>query len=194
LQRHIKAHEQLNEQQQLLTSITGIGDKSAAIILAEIGSIAVFDSARQLAAFAGLTPQEFQSGSSVRGKTRLCKIGNPRLRKALYFPALVAIRLCQKIQAFRNRLLNAGKTKMQVVGAVMHKLIRVIDGVLKSKSTFRPKQACCQARPIAPSKISPNLRLGLLAANTVSTVAAHGRLALSLVETPTCNTSIIHER
>ncbi|UBF25619.1 IS110 family transposase (plasmid) [Kovacikia minuta CCNUW1] len=136
LHEHIKAHESLAKQHQLLTSIAGIGDKTAAIVLAEIGTLAVFGSARQLAAFAGLTPQEFTSGSSVNGKTRLCKIGNPRLRKALYFPALTSIRHCPQIQAFRQRLLQAGKTKMQVVGAVMHKLIRVIYGVLKSGQPF----------------------------------------------------------
>ena len=136
LQQHIQAHDRLAEQQALLESITGIGTQTALTVLGEIGSIEVFGSARQLAAFAGLTPQEFQSGSSINGKTRLCKIGNARLRKALYFPALVMIRYCPEIQAFRQRLLAAGKQKMQVVGAVMHKLIRIIYGVLSSKEKF----------------------------------------------------------
>lgn len=138
LHKHIKAYESLAKQQTLLVSIAGIGEKTSATILAEIGSIEMFHSARQLAAFAGLTPREFKSGSSVNGKTRLCKIGNPRLRKALYFPALTSIRHCPQIQAFRTRLMQAGKNKMQVVGAVMHKLIRVIYGVLKSGQTFDP--------------------------------------------------------
>ncbi len=138
LHEHIQTHENLAHQQALLVSIAGIGEKTAAIVLAEVGSLALFNSARQLAAFAGLTPQEFTSGSSVKGKTRLCKIGNPRLRKALYFPALTSIRHCPQIRAFRERLLKAGKTKMQVVGAVMHKLIRVIYGVLKSGQPFDP--------------------------------------------------------
>lgn len=138
LHEHIQTHEDLATQQALLVSIAGIGEKTAAIVLAEIGALALFNSARQLAAFAGLTPQEFTSGSSVKGKTRLCKIGNPRLRKALYFPALTSIRHCPQIRAFRERLLHAGKTKMQVVGAVMHKLIRVIYGVLKSGQPFDP--------------------------------------------------------
>jgi transposase len=136
LQQHIQAHDRLAEQQVLLESITGVGTQTAVTVLGEIGSIETFGSARQLAAFAGLTPQEFQSGSSINGKTRLCKIGNARLRKALYFPALVMIRYCPEIQAFRQRLLAAGKQKMQVVGAVMHKLIRIIYGVLSSGKKF----------------------------------------------------------
>jgi transposase len=136
LQQHIQAHDRLAEQQVLLESITGVGTQTAVTVLGEIGSIETFGSARQLAAFAGLTPQEFQSGSSINGKTRLCKIGHARLRKALYFPALVMIRYCPEIQAFRQRLLAAGKQKMQVVGAVMHQLIRIIYGVLSSGKKF----------------------------------------------------------
>lgn len=135
-QQHIQRHESLATQQQLLTSIVGIGEQTAAVILAEIGQIEQFSSARALAAFAGLTPSERRSGSSINGKTRLCKIGNARLRKAFYFPALTAIRYCPQIQQFRQRLMDAGKNKMQVVGAVMHKLIRVVYGVLKSGQAF----------------------------------------------------------
>lgn len=148
LQEHVQAHESLVQQQRLLVSITGIGEQTALMVLGEIGAIENYGSARQLAAFAGLTPQEFQSGTSVKGKTRLCKIGNARLRKALYFPALVMIRYCPEIQAFRERLLAAGKQKMQVVGAVMHKLIRVIYGVLKSQQAFDPHKLTPQGATV----------------------------------------------
>lgn len=142
LHEHIQAQPTLNQQHQLLTTIIGVGSYTAAVVLAEIGSITLFRSARQLAAFAGLTPQEHQSGTSVTGKTRLCKIGKVRLRKALYFPALNLIRRSPEVQAMRDRLLAAGKTKMQVVGAVMHKLIRVIYGVLHSGRPFDPAKLC----------------------------------------------------
>jgi transposase len=142
LQAHIQAQPVLKEQHQLLTTIVGVGDYTASVVLAEIGSVKLFSSARQLAAFAGLTPQERQSGTSVQGKTRLCKIGKVRLRKALYFPALNLIRRCPEIQSLRDRLMEAGKSKMQVVGAVMHKLIRVIYGILHSKQPFDSAKLC----------------------------------------------------
>jgi transposase len=134
----IQTDDDLVAQHQLLTSIVGVGDASAAILLAEIGAIERYASARQLAAAAGVTPQERLSGTTVNGKTRLCKIGNVRLRTALYYPALTLIRYCEPIQVWRNRLLQDGKTKMQVVGAVMHKLIRIVFGVLKSRTPFDP--------------------------------------------------------
>jgi transposase len=159
LQQHIQAHNSLAEQEKLLVSITGIGQKTAAIVLAEIGSVELFGSARQLAAFAGLTPREFQSGSSINGKTRLCKIGNARLRKALYFPALSSIRYSPAMQEFRDRLLSAGKTKMQVVGAVMHKLIRIIYGVLKLGQPFDVTKLMPSKGPNLASKKTSQLAL-----------------------------------
>ncbi|MGB0560353.1 MAG: IS110 family transposase, partial [Spirulinaceae cyanobacterium] len=135
---HIQGHEALATSYGLLTSITGIAAVTATTLLAEIGDIHRFKSARQLAAYAGLTPQERKSGTSLTGKTRLCKIGNSVLRKALYFPAITAARHCPELRAFYDRLIAAGKSKMQAIGAVMHKLIRIVFGVLKSGKSFDP--------------------------------------------------------
>lgn len=138
IQDHIDQHPGLQQQRDQIASIPGIGEQSAAVILAEIGDLSVFNSARQLAAYAGLTPREHSSGTSIRKKTRLCKIGNARLRKALFMPALASIRYNTVIQAFRQRLVEAGKKKMLIVGAIMHKLLRIIFGVLKSGEPFDP--------------------------------------------------------
>jgi transposase len=108
------------------------------VLLAEIRDISAFDTADQLAAFAGLTPHEFSSGSSIHGKPRLSKIGNSRLRKALFMPAIVARRYNSPIAAFCDRLTAKGKSKMSVIGAVMHKLLRQVFGVLKSQRSFDP--------------------------------------------------------
>lgn len=140
MRRHVRTHDALAHQSQLLCSIVGIAETTATTLLAEIGVIERFACARQFAAFAGLTPREFSSGTSVRGKTRLCKIGNGRLRKAFYFPALTACRHCPEIAAFRDRLLAAGKTPMQAIGAVMHKLARIVFGVLRHQQPFDPSQ------------------------------------------------------
>lgn len=83
---HIDSHPGLKRQSELLDSIPGIGETTAAAFLAEVPEIKQYKSARQVAAFAGLVPRQRQSGSSIRGLVRLSKIGNGRLRKALYFP------------------------------------------------------------------------------------------------------------
>ena len=159
IQVHLEKHVKFHKQQKLLITIVGIGESTAARILAEIGAIENFNSARQLAAFTGVTPQEEQSGESIQGKARLCKIGNSRLRKALYFPALNAIKRCPQIQIFRERLLAKGKKKMDVVGAVMHKLIRVIYGVLKSGQPFDPEKLIPQTLDDATNDDTSKLAL-----------------------------------
>lgn len=138
IQDHIERHPHLRQQRDLLTSIPGIGDLTAFKLLAEIVDVHAFDSARQLAAFAGLTPRERRSGSSVHGRSRLSKRGSPRLRNALYFPAIVAQRHNPILRVFAQRLLAAGKSKMQVVAAVMRKLLHLVFGILKSRQPFDP--------------------------------------------------------
>jgi transposase len=82
---HIDENPSLKQQRELLTSIPGIGEATAARMLAEVVDTNHYSSARQVAAFSGLVPKHRESGSSVRGKPRLCKIATARLRKALYF-------------------------------------------------------------------------------------------------------------
>ena len=135
---HFDRHPHLKQQRDLLTSIPGIGDVTASVFLAEIGRIEDYKNARQLAAHAGLTPCERSSGTSVRGKTRLSCTGNVRLRKALYMPAVVAMRHNPLLKAMSERLLGRGKVKMQVIGALMRKLVHLAFGILKSQKPFDP--------------------------------------------------------
>lgn len=135
---HFDQHPHLKQQRELLTSIPGIGEQTAAVLLAEVGRIEDYKNARQLAAYAGLTPCERSSGTSVHGKTRLSCTGNVRLRKALYMPAVVAMRCNPLLKAMTERLLGRKKVKMQVIGALMRKLVHLAFGILKSQKPFDP--------------------------------------------------------
>jgi transposase len=135
---HFDQHPQLKQQRDLLTSIPGIGQQTAAVFLAEIGRLEDYQNARQLAAHAGLTPAERSSGTSVHGQPRLSRTGNARLRKALYLPAVVAMRHNPLLKAFSERLLSRGKAKMQALGAIMRKLVHLAFGILKSQQPFDP--------------------------------------------------------
>ncbi len=138
---HINKHPGLKEQRELLDSIPGIAATTAALLLSEITDIKQYRSARQVAAYAGLVPRERQSGTSVRGRTRLSKIGNARLRRALYFPAITALRCSPFFQAWAKGLQERGKSKMSVICAVMRKLLHVAYGVLKNGKEFDPQWA-----------------------------------------------------
>jgi len=141
IRSHIKNHPTLKQQSELLNSIPGIAETTAALLLSEITDIKQYRSARQVAAYAGLVPRERQSGSSVRGRTRLSKIGNARLRRALYFPAITALRCSPFFQAWAKGLQERGKSKMSVICAVMRKLIHLAYGVLKNDKPFNPEWA-----------------------------------------------------
>jgi transposase len=138
---HIDRYPTLKRQSALLDSIPGIGEATAALLLAEIIDIKQYRSARQVAAYAGLVPREWRSGSSVRGRVRLSKIGNARLRRALYFPAITALRCSPFFQAWAEGLRQRGKCKMSVIGAAMRKLIHLAYGVLKTGKPFDPEWA-----------------------------------------------------
>jgi transposase len=138
---HIDRHPGLKQQRELLDSIPGVGEATAAVLLAEVPDLKEYRSARQAAAFAGLVPRERQSGSSVRGRVRLSKIGNARLRKALYFPAVTALRCSSFFQQWAEGLRQRGKSKMAVIGAAMRKLVHLAYGVLKTGVPFDPQWA-----------------------------------------------------
>lgn len=137
IQDQVDNHPNLKQQSKLLESIPGIGQRTASKLLAEIEALGQFKSARQVAAFAGLTPRNNRSGT-LRGKTRLSKTGNARVRKALFLPAMVAKQHNPIVRAFCQRLASNGKTKMQILGAAMRKLIHLAFGVLKSGKMFDP--------------------------------------------------------
>ncbi len=134
IKQHINRNPHLKEQSELLQTIPGIGKRTANLLLAEI-EFERYSSARSLAAQAGVTPRKRQSGTSLK-QTGLSKLGNARIRRALYFPAIVAKQHNKIIKEFAKRLKNRGKTPMQIVCAAMRKLLHIAFGVLKHKRAF----------------------------------------------------------
>jgi transposase len=149
LQKQIKqtifADDKLKLDYSLLLSIPAIGDTSAPIILAEMGDINHFDSANALAAYAGLTPRHFQSGSSVHRPTHISKQGNSHLRTALYMPALGAPRWNTRCQDLEQRLQTQAKSGKVIIIANMHLLLRIVYGVLKHQQPYDPHYLQSQA-------------------------------------------------
>ena len=123
---------------ELLDSIPGLGERTVAVLLAFGIDPEHFHDARQAAAFAGLAPRLHDSGTSVKGKPRLSKVGHAFLRKALYMPAMVALYKTAWGKRFRERLAAAGKPPKLIIGAMMRKLLQVAFGVLKSGKPFDP--------------------------------------------------------
>jgi transposase len=128
--------ETLNHVQQLLLTITGIGQKSSQVLLPLLAPQR-FNSARQLAAFLGLTPVHKTSGTSLKKRGRLSGRGNAVVRAQLYMPALAAKRYDPAMSAFYNTLLARGKKPKQALTAIMRKLVHTCYGVVKNDQPYQ---------------------------------------------------------
>jgi transposase len=134
----INNDQNLRNKRGLLDSIPGIGEATIAVILSELHIFEKVDCVQKTVAFIGLAPKETISGTSIKGKARICKIGHARLRKALYMPALVSIQYNPVIIRFYRRLKENGKNGKVIVCAIMRKLVHIIFGILKSGKPFDP--------------------------------------------------------
>ena len=138
IQQHLDQHPDLKRDKDLLTSIPGIGELTAGKLLAEFRAIRDFDDVRQLVAFAGLNPRQQQSGQSARGYTPISKQGRATIRAALYMPAIVAKNHADCLRPLVQRWQQSGLCPMEIVVALMRKLLHLIYGVLKSGQPFDP--------------------------------------------------------
>ena len=135
---HISKHPDLKHKHDLLNSIPGVGPVTIEAILSEINAFEGFETIEQVVAYMGLSPKEHTSGSSVKGRSAICKIGNARLRKALYMPALSAIIHNPIVRALYLRMKAKSKNGMVIACACMKKLVHLIYGVIKTDKPFDP--------------------------------------------------------
>ncbi len=129
----------------LLKTIAGVGPITAMTVLAEIGDLRRFERARELTAYAGVTPREVASGTSVQGKTRMCKRGNGRVRHALYLSAMATLNTKRpnSLSIVYHRLCEEGKEGKASLGAVMRKQLTVMRAVLISGKPYDPMFRGC---------------------------------------------------
>ncbi len=128
-----------------LSSIKGVGEATAAIVVAELAVLPVDMTSDQVVAFVGLDPRTRESGTSVRSRGAITKRGTPRLRGALYMPALSAVRFEPAVKEFYERLTARNKPPLAALTAVMRRLLATMWTLLRSKQRFdgdkfRPKK------------------------------------------------------
>ena len=121
-----------------LQTIPGVGPRVALALLLAGPGLRAFAGWRQAVAYAGLCPRHYASGSSVRSKPRLSKLGDGRLRKLLYLGAWSASRFNPACNALYQRLLERGKAKPQALCAVAARLLRQAWALLTHERDFDP--------------------------------------------------------
>ena len=134
----IRADEVLKEKLDKLQTIKGVGLITLAIIVAETQGFKLIRNSKQLASYAGYDVVERESGNSVKGKTRISKKGNSRIRASLHFPALVASRYNQEMKEVFVRINEQKPSKMIGATAVQRKMLTLIYALWKTDTVYDP--------------------------------------------------------
>jgi transposase len=129
-------HAPLQADFEIIDSAPGFAQTSTVRVMSEVLPLPTDLRAAQWVAHAGLDPKPFESGSSIHKPRRISKLGNPRLRAALFMPAMVAVRCDANVKAFYEKLLANGKTKLQALVAVMRKLLHALWGMLHHRQNW----------------------------------------------------------
>lgn len=118
------------EKLKLISSVKGIGKRASAELLILTKGFRNVSNYRQLISYAGLSPVEYSSGSSIRGKVRICKQGGKQLRNILYMCAMTAMKTNRTCRQLYERLVESGKNKKAAIIAVANKLLKQVFGVV----------------------------------------------------------------
>jgi transposase len=149
--RIISTDAELARSFRLLQTTPGVAAASALQLLGELAVLPATLDARQWVAYGGLDPKHHRSGSSVEWAPRLRKLGNRRLRRALYMPALVAIQHDPHLRGFYQRLCGNGKAPLQAIAAVMRKLLHAFHAMFRLDQPYDGARLCAGVTVAAQS-------------------------------------------
>ncbi len=119
-----------------LQTIPGIGPKTSIMLIVLTNNFKHFDDARKLSAYVGLSPRIYQSGTSIRGRGHICKMGSPRARKLLYLCSWTAQHSNIQCQMLKERLEQKGKPTKVIKVAIANKLLRMAFAVAKKNIVY----------------------------------------------------------
>lgn len=139
LEKQVKKH--FAELYKLLNSIPSIGSKTATQLIISTRGFTKFISIKQLSAYVGVSPTTYESGSSVRGRGGIAKMGQGRLRQLLYLCSWTARKCNPACKILYERLQALGKPAKVISIAIAHKLLRQAFAVATKKSTYSPEFA-----------------------------------------------------
>lgn len=141
LRKFYREHPEMDKTHKRLCTIAGIGEHSATLLQTALHKNHCFKTAGQFVAYLGLDPKQHQSGTSIRGKARISKVGNSELRTALYMPAIVAYNHNAFPRLVRN-MTESGKKPMQIIVAIMRKLAVIAFTLIRDGCDFNKFKHC----------------------------------------------------
>jgi transposase len=130
------AKEHYAEMLSNLETIPGMGRKTAMALIVLSGGFDRFSDYRKLSSYIGICPRLFESGTSVKGKARICKMGMSRIRAMLYICSWSAKRCNKACKELYERLIAKGKAKKQALMAVANKLLKQAFAIGTQKTKY----------------------------------------------------------
>ena len=127
----------LKNKYKLARSVPGIGNITAMALLYYTNEFTLFRTAKELACYCGVAPFARESGTSVRGKTRVSNFANKALKKLLHMASMAAISSDKELRAFFDRKVAEGKNKMLVLNAIRNKILHRLLAVIKRDTPFQ---------------------------------------------------------
>jgi transposase len=119
-----------------LVQVPGIGPKTAMLLIAITDGFERFDNVKKLVSYIGLSPRIFESGSSVKGRSHITKLGMGEIRRMLYLCAWTAKRCNKACKELYDRLKAKGKPERVIKIAIAHKLLRIAFAISKNQKNF----------------------------------------------------------
>jgi transposase len=132
----IKKDANLKTEIDRMTTIPGVEELTAVTILAETNGFELIRNKKQLTSYAGLDVKEKQSGTSIKAKPRISKKGNRSIRKAMHFPALVAVKWDENFKELYARLVSKHGIKMKALVSVQRKLLEMTYILFKNQTVY----------------------------------------------------------
>jgi transposase len=136
LQMSTLCKEHCSQSSGALTSIPSIGDKTAIMLIAITDNFKKFNHYKQLIAYVGLSPRVYQSGTSIKGKGHICKMGKSQIRKLLYMCSWTAKKCNKACSEMYQRLKAKGKPERVIKIAIANKLLKQAFAIAKSKEKY----------------------------------------------------------
>ncbi len=141
----VKSDDQLNQQYKLISTVPGVGDITALYLLIYTGGFSKFSSFKQFACYCGIAPFDFQSGTSIRAKTRVSHLANKKLKSVLTLCTLGLIRAEGEFKTYYLRKKAEGKNSMSVINVLRNKIISRVFAVIKRGTEYVPAEKYLQA-------------------------------------------------
>jgi transposase len=132
----VNANPKLQQILSKITTIPGVGELTAVIILAETNGFELIRNKSQLSSYAGLNVKEKQSGTSIKSKPQISKKGNRSLRKSMYLPALTAVKWDDNFKNTYSRLVSKHGIKMKALVAIQRKILELVYILFKNDTTY----------------------------------------------------------